>query len=72
MFVVPAATPVATPVALLIEATLVVPLAQVPPLVASLSTAVLPTHTVPLPVIDPGSGFTVTSLVAVQPDDVTV
>jgi hypothetical protein len=44
-------------------------LLQVPPVVALASVTLLPTHTVPGPVIAAGSAFTVTTRDAIQPDD---
>ena len=50
-----------------IVATLVLPLDQVPPPVASLRVVVKPLQTVAIPVMDEGNGFTVTTFVAIQP-----
>ena len=55
MFNVPAATPVTTPEVETTVARDVLPLIQVPPVVASLSVIVPPIHTVLLPVIAAGS-----------------
>ena len=63
----PAATPVTTPVPLLTVANDVLLLLQVPSGVASLSAVVKPAHTLVVPVIAAGSGFTVTTLVMIQP-----
>ena len=63
---VPAAIPVTTPVPLIVA----VPgalLAHVPPAEASVNDVVRPTHTVSVPVMDAGSGFTVTIPVVIQP-----
>jgi hypothetical protein len=65
MFNTPDATPVTTPVAEPTVARVVLPLIQVPPLVASDSVITLPTHTVLLPVTEVGGAFTVTTLVTV-------
>jgi hypothetical protein len=64
----PAATPSIAPVVLLIV-TLPLLALHVPPLVALLRVKVVPTHGLRLPVIAPGSGFTltVTVLVVEQP-----
>jgi hypothetical protein len=42
---------------------------HVPPVVVQLSVVVVPVHTVPVPVIDPGTPFTVTTAVTAQPVD---
>lgn len=63
---VPAATPVTTPVIGATVATPGVMLLQVPPGVASLSVVELPAHTDKVPVIG-ASGFTVNEIVAIQP-----
>ena len=60
---VPPVTPVTTPVDELTVATAVVPLLQVPPLVASLSVVVAPAHATAVPVIANGNGLTVIVLV---------
>ena len=66
----PAVTPVTTPVP-----NPIVPLpllaVQVPP-PASVNAVVKPTHTVRVPVMDAGSGFTVTTAVIIQPVAVNV
>jgi hypothetical protein len=69
---VPAATPVTTPDAEPMVATLVVPLVQVPPDVALVNVLVLPTHTDSEPLIAPGNALTVTILVAAQPVEVSL
>jgi hypothetical protein len=51
MAVVPAANPATVPDAGLIVATAVLPLVQVPPVVASLSVTLLPTHSAKGPVM---------------------
>ena len=63
---VPAATPVITPAASMV-ATAGVPLLQVPPVLTVLAVVVWFTHTVRVPVIADGSGFTVTTAVVGQP-----
>ena len=60
-------TPVTTPVDEPIVAMPVLPLVHVPPLVASLMLVVKPAHTVAVPVMDEGSGLTVTTTVEIQP-----
>lgn len=63
MVTMPAATPVTMPVD---DPTVAVPVApedHVPPLVASASVSVLPTHTPPAPVIAAGMGYAVTVVV---------
>ena len=62
----PDAIPVTTPVVPIVAS---VPslLLQVPPAVASLSEVVKPTHTLAVPLIEPGSAFTVTTVVVLQP-----
>ena len=60
MLVVPADTPVTTPVADPIVATPVEPELHVPPVVPSLKVAVEPAQSVSVPVIDAGAVFTVT------------
>lgn len=62
----PAATPVSTPV-LLIVASEVLLLLQVPPAVASVNCVVAATHTPAAPEIAAGKGFTITDVVAMQP-----
>ncbi len=61
----PAATPVTIPEPEPTVATDDVPVVQVPP-PASVSAVVIPTQTVPVPVIVPGNGFTVTTAVIRQ------
>lgn len=63
----PAATPVTRPEPDTTVATAVLPLLQVPPGVPSASRVVLPAQTVVRPVIMKGSGFTVITLVMIQP-----
>jgi hypothetical protein len=65
--VVPVVTPVTIPVNDPIVATDVVLLAHVPPIEASVSVIVAPTHTAPGPLIGTGSGLTVTITVLTQP-----
>jgi len=60
---VPDATPVTTPAPVPMVAIVVVPLAQVPPVVPSVNVTVEPAHTGALPPIAPGEAFTVTTLV---------
>jgi hypothetical protein len=62
----PAVTPVATPVPDIIVALPLLAI-HVPPAVASVRGVVSPTHTWRLPFITPGSGFTVTVAVTIQP-----
>ena len=66
MAVVPADTPVTTPVPDPIVATAVLLLVQVPP-PASLSVVVSPAHTFVVPLIAAGSGFTDAAKVVLQP-----
>jgi hypothetical protein len=66
---VPTETPVATPVDEPMVATDVLPLLQVPPLVASVKVVVAPTHTESAPDIAAGIALTVNALVAAQPVD---
>lgn len=66
MVVVPAATPVTTPLLEPIVATVVVLLAQAPP-PPSLKAVVELTHTARVPDIAEGSGLTVNTIVVVQP-----
>jgi hypothetical protein len=63
---VPAATEVTTPVPE-IKATLASLLLHIPPTLASNNVVVRPVHTVVVPVITAGVGFTVTTCVLVQP-----
>jgi hypothetical protein len=63
---VPAVTPVTTPPAVIV-ATAGVALLHVPPAVALLKVVVALTHTLVVPVIAAGSGFTVTVVVTAQP-----
>jgi hypothetical protein len=65
MVLVPAATPVVTPVAATTVALGSVLLLHVPPAVADASVVVRPTHTAAVPVIAAGSAFTV-SVVALK------
>lgn len=67
MSAVPALIPVTSPVDEFTVAILVLAVLQVPPVSASESSVVYPVHTVFIPVIAPGIGFTVTVLVAKQP-----
>jgi hypothetical protein len=60
-------TPVTRPEVSPTVASVVAPLLQVPPGVASYRTVVNPTHTLIVPVMAAGSGFTVTVAVAMQP-----
>lgn len=64
----PADTPVTTPVVLPTVATPVVPLVHVPVVGVELSVVVSPVQTDNVPVIDVGIGFTVTTVVAEQPE----
>lgn len=66
MFTVPANTPVTFPV-LLTVAIAIFPLDQVPPPDELLSNVCAPTHTVCIPVIAFGIGFTVATTVSKQP-----
>ena len=63
----PAVTPVTTLVELLIVATALLLLVQVPPAVTSPSVVVKPIHTLAVPVMAPGIGFTVMVFVILQP-----
>ena len=63
----PANTPVTTPLPVPIVAMVILPLAQLPPAVASVSAVVSPAHTFVVPVIDAGKGLTVTGVVMIQP-----
>lgn len=67
MFVLPALTPVTTPLVGLIVATPGVLLVQIPPGVLLPSAVVIPTHTFRLPVAGFGSAFTVTVERRIQP-----
>jgi hypothetical protein len=67
IIVVPTLSVVTTPVVGSMVATPVVPEAQLPDDVSE-SVAVVPTHTTEGPVMTPGAGLTVTTLVAVQPE----
>ncbi len=69
---VPAATPPARPVEIFTVAREMLLLLHVPPLVASVSVAVVPGHRDVAPPIAAGSGFTVTVVVRMQPVDGTV
>jgi hypothetical protein len=62
----PAATPVTIPLLVPIVARVTLLLVHVPPAVASVSVVVKPTHTLAVPLIDAGSGLTVTTAVAIQ------
>lgn len=64
---VPVVTPDTIPVAVPIAAIAVLLLPHVPPVVASVSAAVLPVHTIAGPAIAEGKGFTVTTAVIKQP-----
>ena len=64
---VPRLPPVTTPVSEPMVAIPVLPLIQVPPLTASLSVIVEPTHTAVGPVMAVGILYTVTTAVAIQP-----
>ena len=68
MVTVPADTPVTTPVPEPTVALLVLLLLQVPPVVASVNAVVKPAHTLVVPVIEAGNGFTVTVIVGVLPE----
>jgi len=59
--------PVTSPELEPIEATAITLLLQVPPIVASLKTVVVPAHMVVFPVMAAGNGFTVTVTVRIQP-----
>ena len=63
----PAETPVTTPVDEPTVVSAVLLLLHVPPPVASLKVAELPTQTTPAPVIAAGAGLTVSSVQAIQP-----
>ena len=65
--VVPASTPVTTPLLGSIVATVIVPLVHTPPDTPSLNWVVNPVHTVAVPVIADGEVFTVTTVVVVHP-----
>ena len=67
MMAVPAVPPVTTPVALPTIAVALLPVLHVPPVAVSVRVVVSPSHTVIVPVILLGSGFTVTFAVAAQP-----
>ena len=69
---VPTETPVAIPVDEPMVATDVLPLLQVPPLVASVKVVVAPTHAERVPEIAAGIALTVNALVAAQPVDDSV
>jgi hypothetical protein len=71
MVAVPPATPLTTPVPLIV-ATAVLLLVQPPPPGASLSVIVSPWHTDDGPVIIPGVALTVTVVVAVQPKEYVI
>jgi hypothetical protein len=62
MEVVPAATPVTTPEAEPMVATAGLALVQLPPVTVSASVIIAPTHSVLLPEMGDGAGFTVTVL----------
>jgi hypothetical protein len=63
----PALTGVTTPVNSPIVATEALSILQVPPLIASVSADGLPMHRFVLPPIAPGTGYTVTVVIAEQP-----
>jgi hypothetical protein len=65
---VPTATPLTIPVDDPTMAIPVVPELHTPPVVASCSVVVLPTHRFVLPVTRAGKGFTVNATVVLQPD----
>jgi len=67
MAVVPASTPVIIPLLVPMVATVVLLLVHEPPDVALLSVVVRPTHTLVVPEIAAGRGFTVSTVVAIQP-----
>lgn len=67
MVVVPIANPETKPVEIPIVAIAVLLLAQVPPVTALLSAFVPPMQTDVMPVMAGGRGFTVTTLVVMQP-----
>lgn len=67
MVEVPANRPLNTPEVVLIVPTTVFTLSHVPPAGVLLKVVVPPTHILLLPVIAPGSGFTVSIAVATQP-----
>jgi hypothetical protein len=71
IFVVPAFTPVTTPVPAPTVALDVLLLVHVPPPGLLLSVVVLPTHTAAVPLIDDGAVVTETIFVAAQPVAVT-
>ena len=63
----PTATPDTKPVTNVVDATVVLLLLHVPPVVALASVVTVPSHTVAVPVMAPGNGFTVTTTVLRQP-----
>ena len=67
MVAVPPLIPVTVPVLLPTIAVVGAPLLQEPPASGSVNVVVDPTHIVALPLMADGSGFTVTTAVAVQP-----
>lgn len=67
MVTVPAETPVTNPPVDVMVATAVLELAHVPPVGDPLSVEPEPTQTAAVPVIPVGSGFTVKTVVRVQP-----
>jgi hypothetical protein len=64
---VPVDTPLTIPVVSPTVAIAVLPLLQVPPPVPSASVVVAPVHTVVMPVIPAGDGYTVIAIAIVQP-----
>ncbi len=66
MVAVPVATPVTVPSPAII-ATLVDELFQIPPVVASVKTAVVPAHIFVVPVMADADAFTTTVIVRIQP-----
>jgi len=67
--VVPAVTPVTTPLLVPMVATVVLLLLHEPPAVASLSVVVRPEQTLAVPVMEAGNGLTVTTTDVIQPVD---
>ena len=70
MVVVPAVTPVATPVDDPMIAMVVLPLIHIPPPAASVSAVVAPGHTCNVPPIADGPKFTVIVIITLQPDGI--
>ena len=72
MLIVPAATPVTTPVAESIVALAVLLLLQVPAVAVLLKVVCAPTHTFKVPDIEGTAPFTVTCVVLLQPAPATL